>query len=54
MVEGFGGSPKMSPVRQTRYHTTYHVIMPDCTSTVPLQMGAFKYCPQEDGRHSRT
>ena len=50
---GFGGRPKMSPMRQTRHHATCHVLMPDCTSTRPLQMEA-RYCPQGAGRNIRT
>ena len=44
---GFGGRPKMSPMRQTRHHVTCPVLMPDCTSTGPLQMET-RYCPLAD------
>ena len=43
----------MSPMRQTRHHATCLVLMPDCTSTGPLQREA-RYCPQGDGIHIRT
>ena len=36
-----------------KHNETYHVIMPQCTSTGSLQMEV-RYCPQGDVRHSRT
>ena len=43
----------MSPMRQTRHQATCSVLMPDCTSTGPLQMEA-RYCPQVAAIHIRT